>query len=440
MSEISIRPNPLPAFRPLYELPTGTWLVINMGGRGSGKSHEGSKFVTLKAVCENKRIAVLRDEKSTITQSILHEIKNRYNELNEKLGGVLNSKFDFQSNVLKHLPTGKDLIFTKGFRASSSGKTASLKSIADVDIAIIEEFEDISDEGQFNTFADSIRNEGSFILINANVPNKNHWFLKRYFNLEPSDHDGYFKLIPKNIKGVVYINSNFEGNIHLNQIIRDKYREYGDPESHLYDLRYYLTQIKGYTTEGRKGQIFKGWKRISDAEFKGLEYKSVYVIDFGYSDDPCAISEFKMHNNKIYGRLLVYETELGNTAIAKRLIDLGVKLSDVIIADSAEPKSISHLRNVDGSLSNVEGYPMLRAGFNIAPAIKGEDSINYGIQKLKECDVYWTESSHAVWEEEYPNYCWALDGNGNPTDKPIDKYNHAIDTLRMFINAKGRLF
>ena len=440
MSEIIIKPNPLPAFRLLYTLPEGTWLVINMGGRGSGKSYEGSKFVTLKAVAERKRVAVLRDEKSTITQSILHEIKNRYNELNDKLSGTLNKSFDFQSNVLKHIPTGKDLIFTKGFRTTSSGKTASLKSIADVDIAIIEEFEDISDEGQFNTFADSIRNEGSFILINANVPNKNHWFIKRYFNLEPSDHDGYYKLVPKNIKGVVYIDSNYTGNTHLNPIIRDKYKEYGNPDSPLYDLHYYLTQIQGYTTEGRKGQIFKGWKRITDKEFTEMPYRSVYVIDFGFSNDPCAVSEFKMHNNCIYGKLLVYETELGNTALAKRLIDLGVKITDVIIADSAEPKSISHLRNVDGSLSHVEGYPILRSGFNIAPAIKGEDSINYGIGKLKECEVYWTESSKAVWDEEYPNYCWALDGNGTPTDKPIDKYNHAIDTLRMFINAKGRLF
>ena len=31
--------------------------------------------------------------------------------------------------------------------------------------------------------------------------------------------------------------------------------------SHLFDLHYYLTQIKGYTTDGRKGVIFRGGKR-----------------------------------------------------------------------------------------------------------------------------------------------------------------------------------
>ena len=39
---ININPNPLPPFRKLYQLPKDTWMVVNMGGRGSGKSYEGS--------------------------------------------------------------------------------------------------------------------------------------------------------------------------------------------------------------------------------------------------------------------------------------------------------------------------------------------------------------------------------------------------------------
>ena len=59
---IKIRPNPLQPFKPLYQLPAGTWMVVNIGGRGGGKSYEGSKFVTIKAISENKRVVVLRDE------------------------------------------------------------------------------------------------------------------------------------------------------------------------------------------------------------------------------------------------------------------------------------------------------------------------------------------------------------------------------------------
>ena len=156
---ITIRPNPLKPFRPLYNLPNGTWMVVNIGGRGGGKSYEGSKFVTIQATAYNKRVVVLRDEKTSISDSILNEIKNRYNEINDKAGGYLDKFFEFNNHELKELINGNKLIFTKGFRASSNQKTANLKSISDIDIAIIEEFEDITDEMAFNRFTDGIRNK-----------------------------------------------------------------------------------------------------------------------------------------------------------------------------------------------------------------------------------------------------------------------------------------
>lgn len=438
---ITINPNPLPQFKKLYNLNPDTWLVVNMGGRGSGKSYEGSKLVTLKAICELKRIAVLRDESSTITQSILHEIKLRYAEINDKLQGKLNKRFEMQTNVLKDKKTGSDLIFTKGFSASSKSKNTTLKSLADVDIAIIEEFEDINDEKKFNSFKDSIRNKGSFILINSNVPSKNHWFIKRFFTLEPHEkHDGYFHLIPKKIKGVEFINSSFRGNTHLNEITAQNYEEYGNEDSPLYDLHYYLTEIEGLTTDGRKGQIYKGWNKCTSQFFDELPYRKIYGLDFGYSNDPCSLTAYKFHNNNAWGKELVYEPNLTNLDIAKKLIDNGYKDGELIIADSAEPKSIAQLRNVDGSLNNIDNYPQLKKGFNISPALKGADSINFGIKTIKGLEVYFTDTSSNLWSEEYANYCWALDNLGNPTDTPIDKHNHELDQFRYVVSAKGRLF
>jgi len=435
-----INPNPLPQFKKLYNIPHGTWMVINIGPRGSGKSYEASKLVTLKAICEKKRIAVLRDEHSTITQSILQEIKNRYNEINKKVNGVLDIQFDFQNNILKDKKLNKDLIFTKGFRASSNEKKAGLKSIADVDIAIIEEFEDIREEYKFNTLADGIRNDSSYILINSNVPYKGHWFIKRFFTLEPTEYDGYFRLIPKNISGVVYIESSYKGNNKLNKAVSERYDEYGNSNSNLYNLHYYLTEIMGYTTDGRKGVVYKGWHKISLESFKKLEYRSVYVIDFGYSNDPCAVIELKVHGADVYGHELIYETDMGNVRLAKRLIDLGVKSSDLIIADygNGGNLNIGALRNLQGDLNNIEGYPMLKNGFNIIAAIKGD--IKHGINKVQECNVFFTDVSHNLWDIEYPNYCWALNKDSTPTDNPIDLRNHIMDCVRYGVVAKGRLY
>ena len=127
--EFELIPTPLPQFEQLYNLPPDTWLCINMGPRGSGKSYEGSKFGVLNVITAKKRVAILRDEASTITQSILHEMKLRYNEINEKLRGRLDLHFEFQTNVLKDRKTGLDLIFTKGFSTSSKGKQTTLKSL-----------------------------------------------------------------------------------------------------------------------------------------------------------------------------------------------------------------------------------------------------------------------------------------------------------------------
>ncbi len=84
-----IKPNPTDKFKILYDLPKDTWLVINIGGRGGGKSHESSKYITLKAICEGKRTIVMRDEKSKIDESILNEVKKRFGEINDKSNGYI---------------------------------------------------------------------------------------------------------------------------------------------------------------------------------------------------------------------------------------------------------------------------------------------------------------------------------------------------------------
>jgi len=440
---IKIKPNPLPPFKCLYELPTNTWMVVNIGGRGGGKSYEGSKFVTLQAITQGKRVVVLRDEKTTIGDSILNEVKNRYEEINQKGKGYFDTIFDFNTHELKERTTGKKMIFTKGFRASSNQKTANLKSISDVDIAIIEEFEDITDEMAFNRFTDGIRNEGSLIFINSNIPDMNHWFIRRYFDLENTDFDGYYELKPKQIEGVVFIISNYTDNPYLPPHIIRKYIAYGDATSNFYDQHYYLTQIVGLCSSGRAGQIFKKWKRITNDEFNNIEVKSHYGLDWGWSESPMALCETKVHNGKAYARQLIYDRGLTLLELAVKLIQLGIGANDLIVADSAEPLNINKLRNgwTRSELPNdyADKYPMLLNGFYILPAYKGPGSIQAGINRINEYEVHLTDSS-VDWWHEYVNYTWGKDKNGNPTDDPLDDFNHLMDSFRYILTSKGKMY
>lgn len=408
----TIKPNALPAYRVLYDLPPDVWLVVNMGGRGGGKSHETSKFATIMPLQKGKRVAILRDQQSSIEQSILNEIKNRFDEINTKAGGFYAQYFQMQERALKNKATNIDMIFTKGFQTSTKSQKAALKSISDVDIAIIEEFEDIRDETKFNTFADSIRKEGSVIVVNLNTPEKGHWFIKRFFTLEDTPYEGFFKAVPRPIKGVVHTFTTYADNPFLTEKITTKYEAYGDPNNELYDLDYYCSAILGLVSEGKKGRIYRHWQPISYEEFRQLPYPSFAGLDFGYSNDPTAIVEIKKHNNNVWIRGICYQTELLDQQTAK-IIRENLPTDCPIYADSAEPKSIENLR---------------RMGINILPAIKGPDSILAGIKAVKSNKVYYVPNKDL--ENEYTEYSWALDANKNPIDRPEDMNNHYMDALR----------
>jgi phage terminase large subunit len=60
---------------------------------------------------------------------------------------------------------------------------------------------------------------------------------------------------------------------------------------------------------------------------------------------------------------------------------------------------------------------------------KPSGSVSHGISKLRDREIFVTESSSNVWQE-YRDYKWALDRNKNPTDVPEDANNHTIDPIR----------
>ena len=72
---------------------------------------------------------------------------------------------------------------------------------------------------------------------------------------------------------------------------------------------------------------------------------------------------------------------------------------------------------------------MKRLGMLVKPAIKGTGSINAGISLLKEYDIVVSlESKNII--KEYHNYYWDQTKDGTIINKPIDRFNHAMDAIR----------
>lgn len=431
-------------FGVLYNLPPGTNTVICIGGRGGRKSWEVSKFVAYSATIKKKRCVVLRDEKEKIRESILQEIFNRYDTANQH--GHFDGVYDKLDTGLKDRETNDMLVFTQGFRASSKEKRSNLKGVSDIDIAIIEEAEDIRSFSKFSTFKDSLRKPGRLIIIMLNTPDVSHWVVSKYFDLDPVIDDegtgtGYFRLSPKKIDGFVAIQTNYKDNPFLPaDVVRD-YEGYGDPASHLYDPHYYYTQILGYASSGRRGQILTKVKKISITEYVGLPYPEIFGLDFGTSS-PAGLVGVKIHRNASWSRQINYLPK-DTLSVGIMLCEKGITGKELIIADNANPLDISKLRRgwerKELTPEQIEKYPQLLKGFNILAAIKGPGSITSGIGIMKGMELFAVDESVDLWNE-IRNYIYAVDRNDNPTDEPADEFNHLIDPWRYVIMARGRLY
>ena len=165
-----------------------------------------------------------------------------------------------------------------------------------------------------------------------------------------------------------------------------------------------------------EGTIFTDFEIIDkipeDARLLG------WGIDFGYSNDPCAVIGLYKWNEDIIVDEIVYQTGLLNSELSNLL-----KSNDVtgeIYCDSAEPKSIQELK---------------RMGHNARSVEKGRDSVNYGIQILQQKHMFVTRRSRNLLDE-FSKYMWKKNRDGGYEKTPIDAHNHACDALRYIAMSK----
>lgn len=173
----------------------------------------------------------------------------------------------------------------------------------------------------------------------------------------------------------------------------------------------------------REGLVFPEFEIIKDwpveAKFLG------YGLDFGFYPDPAAFGRQGLLNGRLVLDELFCEHGLNNIivpgreetpSIQQKFIDIGIKRSDEIFADSAGKSNINELRTV---------------GYNVTAVSKPPGSIIDGIElMLKYAPFYVTEYSvNAI--RELKNYTRKKDPNtGKFLKEPMDKNNHLMDLFR----------
>ncbi len=161
--------------------------------------------------------------------------------------------------------------------------------------------------------------------------------------------------------------------------------------------------------EGQLGEIetriYTGWKILDEIPHEARLER--YGLDFGYSNDPTAIVAIYYYNGGYIWDEIAYQKGLLNKQIADILLN---QPKAIVIADSAEPKSIDEI---------------YQYGVTILPSNKGPGSVLQGIQYVQSQQISLTKRSVNL-IKEYRNYVWITDKDGKIINEPIGIWDHGL--------------
>lgn len=401
-------------YEPLFNIPKGVDTIIITGGRLSQKSFAVGSAICYHTAINNHRVLYTRYALSSAEDSIIPE----FNEKIELLG--FEDYFDVTKNRIsvKH---NKGKIVFKGIKTSSGNQTASLKSLKDFSMFVLEEAEEHPSFEDWDKVKKSIRSfdiQNVSILV-LNPTTKEHWVYQKFFE-ENGISEG-FNGIKNN---VLYIHTSYL-DIPRKFIADNIYNEFEEKRK---DYEYYLSldKIERELVEKRifnnykyyKHTILGGWLDKAEGVIydnwivKDFDYSlpSVFGLDFG-SNDPDALTRVAINHdtNEIYIKEEYFKNNTSFEALTKILEDR-CGYYDRIVADAAERRMINDLENL---------------GFNIEKCKKGDKSVSRGI-KLIQGYTLCIDSKSINLQKALNNYIW----HDKKSDTPKHDWSDLCDSFR----------
>ena len=379
------------------------------GGRGSTKSSFISEKI-IELLENNPRMCavVLRKVKDTLKDSVFAQLEWAIDILGETYSKVKdNWKLTKSPLEMTNIKTGQKIYF-RG--ADDYGKIKSLKTPANMYVGITwyEEFDQFNGMNEVRKINQSlIRGGEDFIqFYSYNTPASSLHFV----NVE--------KLIPKPTRLVHLSDYRNVPKKWLGQAFIDEADFLKSVNEKLYQNEYL-----GLMT-GTGGNVFENieLREITDNEINTFDY--IYMgLDFGYFPDPLAWTKCSYNPNQrtlyIFDEYVV--NKMSNADVWEHLkSEKGVKEDDLIIADSAEPKSIGDFK----------AYGSLMRG-----AEKGAGSVEYSMKWLSSLAKIVIDVNRCpTTAQEFSTYEYQQDKDGNYISGYVDANNHCIDSVRYALN------
>lgn len=365
------------------------------GSRGSKKSVTCALWYVINLMAyPDANLLVIRRYASTLRDSCFAVL----NWAIERLGVAEYWKVTKSPLELVFIPTGQKIIFRgldDGLKITSIAVTHGVLCWV-----WFEEAYQIESEEDFNRVEMSIRGQLPKNLfkqytLTFNPWSEHTWIKRRFFDVP--DEDVFTKTTTYKVNEWLD-----ESDLRVFEKMRiDNPRRY---------------RIEGEGNWGiAEGLIYENVEKkvLNFGDFVGKpQFKAFYGLDFGFTDPTAFVMGF-YDAECIYVLKEIYAAGLTNQAIANQIKSLGVT-GEIVYCDAAEPKSIEELR---------------KAGINARPAVKGPDSVLFGIQQIQNYKIVY-DSSCSNFDIEIQNYCWTKDRQGKTTDKPDHEFSHLMDALR----------
>lgn len=372
---------------------THYWLA---GGRGSTKSSFiGLTIPLLLMQNPNCHVVVLRKVRNTVKNSVFPQIQWGIDTLQ------MTGKFRAitSPHEITYTLTGQKILF---FGLDDPAKVKSIKlPFGYVGIVWLEELDQFSGMEEIRNVLQSLLRGGEkyWVFCTYNPPkSRNNWVNEEIIQARPDRlvHHSTYLEVPREWLGEQFF---LEADTLKNK-------------NELLYRHEYLGEVTG-----TGGAVFDNVEDMAMSDERVGNFDRLYYgLDFGFAVDPLAFVAIHYDKKKeeVYIFDELYRQKLTNDRTGKWL--KRKYPTAMLIADSAEPKSIAELRSM---------------GVNVRGARKGRDSVDYGIK--------WLQSRRTIYIDkrrcpnayrEFVTYEYERNREGQFISAYPDKNNHAIDAVR----------
>lgn len=373
-------------YKPLFD--TNWREAAVYGGRFSLKSHTVARVLLIRARQKKTRVACFREFQNSIADSS-HQL------LADLIRAYGMNDFQITNNSIVNTITGSDFLF-KGLHHNEQ----SVKSIEGIDIAWVEEAQTISTES-LEILTPTVRKPGSQIIYT--------------YNRLKEDDPVHTRLVIEGRPNTLIIKTDYRLAQKYGFLPNEVLQEVESDRLNRPKLYQYKWLGEPISQELR---IYKDWNIIDEIPHEARLER--YGLDFGYSQDPASIVAIYYYNGGYILDEICYQKGLSNKQIADILKQQDKQA--IVIADSAEPKSIDEI---------------MLYGLTVLPAEKGQDSIRNGIAVIQSQRISVTKRSTNI-QREYRGYLWMTDRSGKVLDKPEGGNDHTLDAIRYGLTSVVR--